>query len=330
MAQLVKMLDYVSRYEQDLSRYPTQYIRLKKYQWERMKAQWENGADLTEWHQQVEEEPEERGNGKWFSPIFRLFGQRKTVVEEELESEEAEKDEEPDLGFNPNIIYNPTTLKQLRKLYIDQLFHFQIKWASSTLMDSSRVDPRFMRDSLLRSFAQQLPDNYLLFYYPILLLKKAPIELDIIIVTPVECMCITVLEEEDVAAFVGGGERFWIKKFGENETKLLNPLIALNRMEKIISGLFKASDIDFPVKKYLLSRNGFIDYPGASFDVKMIDRRSYPEWFAALQKSVVPMKFSQFKAAQAILDVGQSTSISRLFEADEEQNDSEKLNNEEF
>lgn len=320
MAQLVKMLDYVSRYEQDLSRYPTQYIRLKKYQWERMKAQWENGADLSQWTQSLEE-VEEREDKGWFSPLFRFFGQRKTVVEEEIDAEDMEMDEEIDLGFQPHIIYNPTTLEQLRKLYIDQLFQFQIKWASSTLMDRSRVDPRLMRDSLLRSFAQQLPDNYLLFYYPVLLLKKAPIELDILIVTPTECMCITVLEEEDVAAFIGGGERFWMKKSGEDERKLLNPLIALNRMEKIVSGLFKAADIDFPVKKYLLSRNGYIDYPGTSFDVKMIDRRSYREWFTALQKSMVPMKFQQFKAAQVILNVGQTTSISRLFEVNEERND---------
>ena len=53
-----------------------------------------------------------------------------------------------------------------------------------------------------------------MFYYPILLLKKAPVELDIIIVTPVECMCITVLEEEDVAAFIGSGDRFWLRKSG--------------------------------------------------------------------------------------------------------------------
>ena len=321
MAQLVKMLDYVSRYEQDLSRYPTQYIRLKKYQWERMRAQWENGADLSEWHQRLEEEPEELEDERWYSPIFRLFGQRKKVVEEEIEFVALEKDEDIDIEFNPRIIYNPTTLEQLKKLYIDQLFHFQIKWASSTLLERSRVEPRIMRDSLLRSFAQQLPDNYLLFYYPILLLKKAPIELDVIIVTPTECMCITVLEEEDVAAFVGGGERFWIKKSGEVEKKLLNPLISLSRMEKIISGLFKVSNIEFPVKKYLLSRNGYIDYPGASFDVTMIDRRTYQEWFIALQKSTVPMKFQQFKAAQAILDVGQTTANSRLFEVDEGRND---------
>ncbi len=319
MAQLVKLLDYVSRYEHDLSRYPTQYIRLKRYQWDRMKVQWENGVDLAELQRGIEEEPDEPEEGRWFTPLFRLFGQRKTVIEEMGIPKAVDQEDGHDFGFHPNIIYNPKNLEQLRQQYVDQLFHFQIKWASSTLRDKSRVDARFIRDSLLRSFAQQLPDNYLLFYYPILLLKKAPIELDIIIVTPVECMCITVLEEEDVAAFVGGGERFWIKKSGDIEKKLLNPLIALNRMDKIISSVFSGQRIDFPIKKYLISRNGYIDYPGAAFDVEIIDRRTYNEWFATLQKSVLPMKFNQFKAAQAILDIGQTTSMSRLFEEDEEQ-----------
>lgn len=320
MAQLVKLIDYVSRYEKDLSRYPTQYIRMKKYQWERMKNQWENGADLTEWQQEDVEEVEELDERKWFSPLFRLFGQRKTIVDEGvLDTVDDKSEEEDNFGFSPNIIYNPTNLEQLRRLYSDQLFHFQIKWASSTLMDKSRVDPRYMRDTLLRSFAQSLPDNYLLFYYPILKLKKAPVELDIIMVTPVECMCITVLEAEDVSAFVGSGDRFWVKKSGENETKLLNPLIALNRMEKIVAGIFSGQEIDFPIKKYLISRNGYIDYPGAPFDVTIIDRRSYDKWFSVLQKSPVPLKSTQFKAAQAILDIGQTSSMSRLFEEDEEQ-----------
>ena len=73
MAQLVKLLDYISRYENDFTRYPTQYIRLKKYQWERMKTQWENGADLSEWQQEIEEirEPEEE---KMVFPSISVFG----------------------------------------------------------------------------------------------------------------------------------------------------------------------------------------------------------------------------------------------------------------
>lgn len=49
MAQLVKLQDYISRYQIDLARYPTQFVRLKKSQWERIKRQWELGEDISEW-----------------------------------------------------------------------------------------------------------------------------------------------------------------------------------------------------------------------------------------------------------------------------------------
>ena len=318
MAQLVKLLDYISRYENDLTRYPTQYIRLKKYQWERMKIQWENGLDHSAWNQKpIDPEPEEE---KRFASLFRLFSLRKNLVTEAAESIKVESDEEQDdFDFSPNIIYNPSTIEQLRKLYLDQLFHFQIKWASSTLMDKSKVDPRYMRDSLLRNFTLQLPDNYLILYYPILKLKNASVDLDILIITPVQCMCIKVLEDEDIAAFIGSGDRFWIKKVGETETKFLNPLIGLDRMEKIVGSIFKGKGLEFPTRKYLLSRNGYIDYPDTSFDVESIDRRSYDKWFSKLQKSSSPMKSVQFKAAQAILDLGQTTAMSRLFEVAEDE-----------
>lgn len=322
MAQLVKLLDYVSRYENDLSRYPTQYIRLKTSQWERMKVRWVNEDDLSVWQQAEIEEPQQQEEGKWFSPFFRLLRRKDPYRDEsEVEVEGGEQDEEEKelFDFNPSIIYKPENLEQLRKLYVDQLFHFQLKWASSTMLEHSRLDAKFIRDPLLRSFTQQLPDSYLLFYYPVLKVKKAPVELDILLITPLECLCITVLEGEDASAFIGTGERFWTKKIGDLETKFVNPLIGLNRMEKIVSGIFSEHDIQFPVKKFIVSQNGYIDYPTIPFDTKIIDRRSYANWFGALQKSSVPMKFNQFKAAQVLLDTTQTTASSRLFEEQHEE-----------
>lgn len=328
MAQLVKLLDYVSRYQNDLSRYPTQYIRLKNSQWDRMKRQWEMGGELSDWRQSPEEleEPEEQvEETKWFSPLIKLLKRKEPIEDVEVEEAAAEEVEKNIFDFNPNIIYRPNSVEELRKLYLDQLFHFQLKWASSTMQEHSRMDANYIRDPLLRSFTQNLPDSYLLFYYPILKVKKAPVELDIILITPVECLCIKVLEQEDVSAFIGNSDRFWIKKLGDNESKVLNPLIGLNRMEKIVTGIISAQGNEFPVRKILMSRNGYIDYPGLPFDTKIIDRRNYGEWFAKLQKSVTPMKFNQFKAAQAILDNVQTTAVSRLFgepvEPEENDND---------
>ena len=329
MAQLVKLLDYVSRYQNDLSRYPTQYIRLKNSQWDRMKRQWEMEGDLSDWRQ-IPDEPEEQAEEtKWFSSIFKLLKRTESTEVDEEEEVRIDEDETNIFDFNPNIIYQPKSLEELRKLYLDQLFHFQLKWASSTMLEHSRMDANYIRDPLLRSFTQKLPDSFLLFYYPILKVKKAPVELDVILITPVDCLCIKVLEQEDVAAFIGNNERFWTKKLGDDETKVLNPLIGLNRMEKIVTGIISTQGIEFPVRKILVSRNGYIDYPGVPFDTKIIDRRTYDNWFSSLQKSVTPMKFNQFKAAQSILDNVQTTAVSRLFgepiepEEDEGQNQNE-------
>ena len=109
-------------------------------------------------------------------------------VSNELD-EDTIPEEESTLHFEPNIVYTPQTLEELKRMFIDQFFHFQMKWASSTLREKSYVDPKYLRDTLLRSIFQTLPDNYLVFYYPILRLKKAPIEFDIIIITPTECIC---------------------------------------------------------------------------------------------------------------------------------------------
>lgn len=334
MAQLVKLLDYVSRYQNDLSRYPTQYIRLKNSQWDRMKRQWEMEGDLSDWRQ-IPDEPEEPvEETKWFSSIFNMLKRTGPTEIDEEEEVKIDGDETDIFDFNPNIIYQPKNLEELRKLYLDQLFHFQLKWASSTMLEHSRMDANYMRDPLLRSFTQKLPDSFLLFYYPILKVKKAPVELDVILITPIDCLCIKVLEQEDVAAFIGNNERFWMKKLGDAETKVLNPLIGLNRMEKIVTGIISTQGIEFPVRKILVSRNGYIDYPGVPFDTKIIDRRTYDNWFSSLQKSVTPMKFNQFKAAQSILDNVQTTAVSRLFgesiepEEDEGQNPNDRDINE--
>lgn len=320
MAQLVKLLDYVSRYENDLTRYPNQFLRLKKYQWNRMAIQWETGGiQPLENDEHLIQEIEEPKKKKGFPLLLQLFKGKKEIeeIEEQVIEEQVIEEEQDDFGFNPNMIYQPNSREQLRKLYLDQLFHFQIKWASSTLMDKSRVAPKYMRDSLLRSFLQELPDSYLLFYEPIIKLQKAPIELDIILMTPVECICITVIEAEDLAAFSDADNRFWIKRIGDEEVKVLNPLISLNRMTKIVSQLFKEKEIDFPVRKYLISRNGYIDYPLGGFDLEIIDRRSYEEWFNSMKRMSTPLKFTQFRATQAILDVGQTTAMSQLLEEED-------------
>lgn len=321
MAQLIKLQDYISRYEIDLTRYPTQFIRLKKGQWERVKEQWERGDEIPQTWEHFDEAADEEEKGR-FHFFKKLFQSKKEQldVEEDLESIETKSDlddtddvpdEETLLHFEANIVYKPETMHDLKRMFMDQFFHFQMKWASSTIREKSYVDPKYMRDTLLRSFLQTLPDNYFIFYYPILKVKKAPIELDVIVMTPTECICITVLEEEEQAVYVGSGDRFWTKKYGKYEKKMLNPLIQLNRMETILTQIFAQENIEMPVRKVLLSRNGYIDYPGSLFGTHLVDKRKFPMWMEQLKRSSSPLKHMQIRAAQSILQTVQTTSFSR-------------------
>lgn len=317
MAQLIKLQDYISRYQVDLTRYPTQFIRLKKGQWERVKKEWEQGEDLPTWEHIEEEEQTTR-----FAVLKKIFPKR---FQKELDSKDIESiettneltddpyipDEETSFHFEANILYQPQTLQDLKKMYMDQFFHFQMKWASSTLREKSYVDPKFVRDQLLRAMLQTLPDNYLILYYPIIKLKKAPVELDILIMTPTECLCVTVIENEDQAVYIGNGDRFWIKKVGAEDKKVLNPIIQLDRMETIIKQIFAISNVSMPIRKVLLSRNGYIDYPGSVYNVQLVDKRKFPEWMESIRKSYSPMKHMQIRAAQAILNYVQTTSFNR-------------------
>lgn len=320
MAQLIKLQDYISRYEIDLARYPTQFIRLKQNQWERIKYQWQTGEAIERW-EHIEEEVKEEKKKSLFQKLFPF---KKEVTEEEQEDiekvtisndwaveENPYQEDDTTLIFEPNLVYTPKTLEELKKMFIDQFFHFQMKWASSTLREKSYVDPKFLRDTLLRSMLQTLPDNYLVFYYPILRVKKAPIELDIIIMTPTECLCITVLEQESQAVYIANSERFWLKKVGKNEKKVLSPLIQLNRMEKVVEQIFQQNHIELPIRKVLLTRNGYIDYPGTMYGVSFVDKRKFPEWMGQLAHSVSPMKHMQIRGAQAILNTVQTTSFHR-------------------
>lgn len=320
MAQLVKLQDYTSRYQIDLARYPTQFVRLKKNQWDRVKQQWEQGDEVDDW-QHIEEAEEEKPR---FSFVRKLFSKKESPQEEVvgeqelLASEDEIPDEETTLTFNAKIVYAPQTLKELRQMFMNQFFHFQLKWASSTLREKSYVDPKFMRDSFLRTVLLSLPDTYLVFYYPIIKVKKAPVELAIIILTPTECICINKLEQEEQAVYVADGDRFWTKKVGKKDTKVLNPFISLNRTEAVLEQLFNQEHITIPIRKVLLSRNGYFDYPGTAFNTKLIDKRSYDEWFDQLKRSASPMKHMQIRSAQTLLAQAQITSFNRNIWQNEE------------
>ncbi|KWW20104.1 hypothetical protein AS888_06735 [Peribacillus simplex] len=326
MAQLIKMQDYISRYEQDIYRYPTQYARLKKQQWEKLKAAYQAGElDQLYGDHNVEEEQaildlaqdESKSLMKKVKGLFHRTDKQDTEAEEPVLPNRID---DPNI-FSLRFPFRPASLDELKQNYLNQLLRFQMKWGSSTLREKSFVDRSFFLDERLRFFLQRFPDTFLVLYKPIFLLKNAPVEVDVILLTPVDAWCITFVEAEEDAAFIGSSDRFWIRRHHKHpDKKVLNPLLSANRMGNIVSQLFSLYEVNVPIKKAILSRNGYIDFPEAPYDMTVLDKRTFQEWFERMRTTSSPIKAQQLKAAQALLEYCQTTSSMRPeWEADHHQ-----------
>ncbi|WP_078414078.1 nuclease-related domain-containing protein [Priestia abyssalis] len=328
MAQLIKLQDYVSRYEKDIYHYPAQYIRLKKKNWQSVKTAFESGHLLRDFgltEPSVIEEPEQPSKKPVIQLLRGLLKRGKQSVEP---MEEGHLDEfippSEEESFLNTFTTEPKTIDDLKVLFLDNLFDFQLKWASSTLWEQSRPNRHFYYDDALKYFLQRFPDTYLVLYKPIFLVKKAPVETDIILISPTETWCISLLEGKEDSVFQYSKERFWNELIGKTQRKILNPLIGLNRMEQIVRKLYEMNSVDFPIHKVILNRNGFIDCPSVPYGIQMIDKRNYSQWFAQLRQLSSPLKHVQLKAAQALLANSQTAFLQVTEEELDKEDDSKR------
>ena len=321
MGQLIKLQDYTSRYEQNIYHYSARFVTLKKQQWEKVQKNWENPDDLISlsyMNQSVEaEEQQVDNNQSLLGKIKNVFHRRhpNNLEVKNLSNQDTQSIEENEFSSFEEIFmsgHRPANIDELKKLFLNKLFDFQMTWATSTLVDKSFVNKRFYFDERLKYFLQRFPDTYLVFYRPVFKLKKATIEVETILIGPTDIWCIHFVEEADLSVFIGNNGKFWSHRNKNQEKKIVNPLIALNRMGKIVKKILEIAEVQMPVHKILLSRNGYFDYPTPPFDVELIDKRNYDEWFQTLRSLRSPIKATQLKGAEALLQFCQTTSVKRI------------------
>ncbi|WP_029270804.1 NERD domain-containing protein [Virgibacillus alimentarius] len=291
IAQLIKLRDYISRYERNIYRYPSRYIRLKQDNWRKLHQQWidahsndmEEALDV---HEDVESTL-----SKWMS----WFTNRK-VHEFEQKKEE---------------IILPTSEKDLKRYFLTKLFPFQLKWASSTVTELSALAKRYYNDKLLMYFLQRFPDTYFIMYDTVFNIKKVPIDGDIIFISPIGIDVIYVLEHESQASIAASNERTWIINPEDSPVKILSPLITLKRTERIIKSILSKSEISFPITKIVLSRTNRIIDASHPYNTKIIGIDEYEDWFQKKRSLVSPLKNRQLKAAEVLLKYCQTNSVKR-------------------
>jgi hypothetical protein len=288
MAQLIKMQNYVSRYEWDMYRYPSQFIRLKQDNWNKLHYLWSN-QELIETIEQEEMPKQSRWKGLLRKRQQDDFMDTPLPYEEKL----------------------PQTEEELKFYFLDQLLQFQLKWATSTVSNVSFVDRKYYTDATLKYFLQRFPDTYLLMYYPIFEIRQAPIESEIILISPIGIEIIYLLEEKDGTIIMASDDRSWVFERNNQQTKRLSPIFALKRTEKIIQGILKKHGVTFPVQKVVLSRTNIINFLSEPYLTRIIGKHEYEAWFKEKRSLASPLKGNQLKAAEALLKHCQSNYVRR-------------------
>lgn len=290
IAQLIKLRDYVSRYEWNAYRYPSQFIRYKQENWEYVYQLWleQNEASSQRWL-----DVQDKKQSKFFS-FFRKG--EKVNREEDLQVE------------SDNL---PLTEIDLRQYFLDKLFPLQLKWATSTVTEVSFIDPHYEVDQHLKYFLQRFPDIYLVMYYPIFHINKAPVDGEIILLSPIGIDIIHLIDIEQEATIFANDDRTWFIETNEQTLKQISPLISLKRTEQIVKSILSTEAVELPITKTVLARDHHIVFGSEPYRTRLIGKGQYQQWFQEKRQLKSILKNQQLKAAELLLQYCLSTSVKR-------------------
>jgi hypothetical protein len=250
MAQLVKIQDYVSRYEKNLYHYQSLFMRLKENRWK----------------------------------DYLHKNDKHSIVSNRKEQ-----------------------IKQFRKSLFDQ----QLKWATTTVKEISNIEPKYMKDKILQFLTQETPDNYFLLYEPVLQIKNAPIELDIILAGPANIWLIVWISGEGIWQ-ESENKRFWKNTDPDHKETRISPFIRLERMNSILNDWAKPYQQQLSINQTIIAPEAFIDISNDWRKASFIDKRNFKEWHLQIAAEPAPVKSQQLKFISDVLNHGVTNSLYRL------------------
>lgn len=229
-------------------------------------------------------------------------------IKEKFKKEKPLSEEEEMIQTKPLF---PQTETDLKHYFLNHLLDFQMKWATATITHTSFVDRKFYSDPLLKYILQSFPDTYLVMYHPIFILKKAPIEADILLISPIDIEVIQFIDYDEEAVITAVDERTWHIDTADETKKILNPIISLRRTEKLLKSILAFHELDYDIKKTVVSRNHTILFANESYNTRVIGKASYEGWFQEKRRLASPLKSQQIKVAETLLKHCQTTAVKR-------------------
>ncbi|RSL32896.1 NERD domain-containing protein [Salibacterium salarium] len=305
MAHLIKIEDYTSRYQHDLQRYLGQFSRLKKEQWENMKREWTKANQTMSSEETYEESLDDwlegTDSGFFTATLHRLKNLSGKSRKNEEDVEEKEQ------GHT----YKDKSIEEVKELFYEDLFQAQLRWASASLLDESMLDPAYRYDPILRYFVRHLPDNYMIFYYPVFTVGKAPLEMDIILLSPTSIYCLSIINGDANSVFEPSSGRYWNEYVHKEIKRRINPVMSLNRMSSVLRSLLEDTSLQMNLRRIVMSPDSIIDNRLVSTKVETVDKRNIDEWFEKRKRNPSPIKKNQLYAADILLQYALTNSFRR-------------------
>lgn len=307
VAHLIKLEDYVSRYQYDMYRYPGQFSRLKRERWTSLKQEWE--ASYLNENQTVEKYVEQQKKS-----VKGAFHKVKRWLKREQRESFLDTFEEAAYQFKYK------SLPELKINFLKELYEFQLNWASSTILEKSSLRQAYYFDTTLKWLLQSFPDNYFILYYPIVKYPKATVQFDILLIGPTDIWCIVHLSGIEQTIFQTFSERYWLRKDGGQEKKIINPFLSLNRMSTVIKRILAETEIEMTVRKAVITNEGYIDVDAPWSGVEFQDQRNIKRWEDKLKNNKSPIKSVQLKFSQVLLNVCETMAEGRSQFEEEDDN----------
>ncbi|MEK4565962.1 nuclease-related domain-containing protein [Alkalihalobacillus sp. FSL R5-0424] len=291
MAHIIRISDYTSRYQTDIQRYSSQFTRMKKERWHYLQESWKR-----EFAEVIRLEYEDLSESSAIAEVWSKAVNKIRNWTLGSPDQKSEKEREHEV------------FQQTKQLFRDEIFEKQLLWAgvpdAELLSQDLIID--WKQDQWLKQLGIELPDNCFIFYKPVLYVKKAEIELDTLLITPTEIICLTCLKGETLSVFEVNSDRYWIEYVNQERRKRLSPIPALERMERVIQNILSQHDRMMPIRSIVIATDSIIDHRTAGMKVDFLDKRSFSEWKSKLVHSNIPLKHQQVKACETLLQYCES------------------------
>ncbi|HLR54929.1 MAG TPA: NERD domain-containing protein [Pseudogracilibacillus sp.] len=295
MAQLLKSLDYISRYESNPFHYSSEFIRLKQENWAKLLNECEsqrlaffskNTGVSAETLGKIQEEH------ATFYPFKKHQANKAVLSRHNKEGEIKSKTD-------------------LMHYFLNQICLLHIKRASSILIHTSLITGSLNEESDLIKLLQRFPDIYFIMYLPIFYIKNALVEANILLISLLSIEIIEFVNYSKAASVFIERNRFWtVEQLGKRE-KIISLVISLHQTEQIVQNILRHDCIEFPIKKTVVAKECRFYISKDPYQVQLIDRPSYYNWFQAKRKFQSPFKNTQLNGMNALLKHSQTSAVKR-------------------